>query len=197
MFAHGAGAGMDSEFMLSLSRLLESKGLEVKRFEFPYMKLISETGKRRPPDRMPKLLAAYKKELESLAAAVGAHKKIYIGGKSMGGRVASLLAAEQSKGWNISGVICLGFPFHPPKKPENYRGKHLADIDLPTLILQGERDPFGSKEEMLNFDFSDQVSVSFLIDGDHSFKPRVRSGVTLDENLENAADKIIHFIGEN
>lgn len=197
VFAHGAGAGMDSDFMLSFSKLLESKGLEVKRFDFPYMKLIRETEKRRPPDRMPKLLTAYKNEIESLVAMISANKKIYIGGKSMGGRVASLLATESSKVLNIRGIICLGFPFHPPKNPENYRGEHLADIDLPTLILQGERDPFGSKKEMINFDFSAQVSVSFLVDGDHSFKPRIKSGVTLDDNLEKAADQIIHFIGDN
>lgn len=190
IFAHGAGAGMDSHFMLELSHHLKSSGIDVRRFEFPYMQKITAEGKRRPPDRMPKLLAEFEKEVRSLAAS----KHVFIGGKSMGGRVASLLAAEQGKDLAIRGVICLGFPFHPPKKPENYRGEHLIDIDIPTLIIQGERDSFGTKSEMTDFSFSDSVDVAFLTDGDHSFKPRVKSGVTFEQNLTRCSELICDFI---
>jgi predicted alpha/beta-hydrolase family hydrolase len=190
IFAHGAGAGMDSDFILELSKLLELKGVEVRRFEFPYMQKIRAEGKRRPPDRMPKLLVAY----EEIVRSIKGNRKVYIGGKSMGGRVASLLAAEQGKELAIRGVICLGFPFHPPNKPENYRGEHLVDIDIPTLIVQGERDTFGTKNEVADFCFSDSVDIEFLADGDHSFKPRVKSGVTLDENLVNCSEFIHEFI---
>ena len=197
LFAHGAGAGMDSEFIVRLSVLLNDKGLEVKSFEFPYMQKIRTEGKRRPPDRMPKLLIAYKQAIQSLAA----DKQIFIGGKSMGGRVASLLAAEKGAELAvqkkfINGVICLGFPFHPPKKPDNYRGDHLTDINIDTLIVQGERDPFGTQTEVMGFDFSERVLLEFLADGDHSFKPRVRSGVTLEQNLARCAELIVEFIAK-
>jgi len=193
LFAHGAGAGMDSEFMLSLSERLAAYGLEVKRFEFSYMKKVRAEGKRRPPDRMPKLLSSYEDQIR----LHDTDKQIFIGGKSMGGRVASLLAAEKGELLNIKGVVCLGFPFHPPAKPNNYRGEHLIDIETPTLIVQGERDPFGTRAEIAKFDFSDQVQVEFLVDGDHSFKPRVKSGVTLEENLTHSAESIINFIKIN
>ena len=197
LFAHGAGAGMDSEFIVRLSVLLNDKGLEVKTFEFPYMQKIRAEGKRRPPDRMPKLLIAYEQAILSITS----DKQIFIGGKSMGGRVASLLAAEKGSELAdqhklINGVICLGFPFHPPKKPDKYRGDHLTDIDIDTLIVQGERDTFGTQIEVTKFDFSERVLLEFLADGDHSFKPRVRSGVTLEQNLTRCANLIVEFIEE-
>lgn len=190
LFAHGAGAGMDSDFMLQLSNKLESKELDVRRFEFPYMQKVRAEGKRRPPDRMPKLLDAYQEMVQSIASS----KNIFIGGKSMGGRVASLLAAEKGKSLNIKGVICLGFPFHPPKKPEKYRGEHLKHIDISSLIVQGERDAFGNKTEVQEFSLSKYVDVKFLTDGDHSFKPRVKSGVTFEQNITKCSDFIIEFI---
>ncbi len=195
LFSHGAGAGMDSDFIVQLSSLLKGRGLAVRTFEFPYMQKIRAEGKRRPPDRMPKLLAAFKQMIQS----IDAEKQIFIGGKSMGGRVASLLAAEQgaqlaNQSKPINGVICLGFPFHPPKKPENYRGEHLTGMDIDTLIVQGERDTFGTQSEVSEFSFSDRVQLEFLTDGDHSFKPRVRSGVTFEQNLKKCSDLIVEFI---
>lgn len=195
LFAHGAGAGMDSDFILQMSALLENKGLQVKTFEFPYMQKIRTEGKRRPPDRMPKLLIAFQHELESLCE----NQFVFIGGKSMGGRVASLLAAANEGERKItirkiSGVICLGFPFHPPKKIEKYRGEHLMNMSVDTLIVQGERDTFGTQAEIESYNFSESVQVEILPDGDHSFKPRVRSGVTLEQNLIQCADLIIDFV---
>ncbi|KHT46268.1 alpha/beta fold hydrolase [Vibrio sinaloensis] len=188
VFAHGAGAGMDHPFMTAVAEGLASKGIQVVRFNFPYMIKRAEDGKKRPPDRAPKLLEAY----QAVIADVAGQKPVVIGGKSMGGRMASLLSGESQ----VAGVACLGFPFHPPGKPENYKGAHLAELDKPTLILQGERDTFGKKEEFSDFDLSSAVQVEFIPDGDHSFKPRKSSGYTEQGNIELAVEKLAQFIFE-
>jgi len=188
VFAHGAGAGMDHEFMNSVAKGLADKGIQVVRFNFPYMVKRAEDGKKRPPDRAPKLLEAYQSVIDELAA----DGPIVIGGKSMGGRMASLLADETK----VAGFACLGFPFHPPGKPENFKGDHLATVTKPCLILQGERDTFGKREELSDFSLSDAVSVEFIPDGDHSFKPRKRSGYTEQGNIDFAVDKLAAFIFE-
>ncbi|MGR5469877.1 alpha/beta family hydrolase, partial [Vibrio astriarenae] len=148
---------------------LVDQGIRVVRFNFPYMVKRAEDGKKRPPDRAPKLLEAYQEVITHFTSA-----PIVIGGKSLGGRMSSLLADNEL----VAGIACLGFPFHPPGQPEKYKGEHLASIDKPTLILQGERDTFGKREEFEGFALSELVTVSFLPDGDHSFKPRKRSGYT-------------------
>ncbi len=192
LITHGAGAGLDSEFMVSVTKGLEEKNIEVIGFEFPYMKIIKKEGKRRPPDRMPKLLIAFEEAINNVS-----HKKnLFIGGKSMGGRVASLLAAEEDLNDEIKGVICLGFPFHPPKKEDKFRGEHLASISVPTLIVQGDRDTFGNQNEVDTYQFSKKVNVKFLTDGDHSFKPRVKSAVTLEENMKKSVELIAQFISD-
>lgn len=188
IFAHGAGAGMEHDLMQSVSAGLVAKQIRVARFNFPYMVKRAEDGKKRPPDRAPKLLEAYQEVITHFAQ----NKPIVIGGKSMGGRMASLLAGEPL----VAGVACLGYPFHPPGKPENYKGEHLASLDKPCLILQGERDTFGKKEEFDDFALSDSVRVSFLPDGDHSFKPRKRSGFTEEQNIASAVDSLSQFIFE-
>lgn len=188
IFAHGAGAGMDHEFMTAVAEGLADKGVQVVRFNFPYMVKRAEDGKKRPPDRAPKLLEAYQSVIDELAV----DGPIVIGGKSMGGRMASLLADEA----NVAGFACLGFPFHPPGKPENFKGDHLATVTKPCLILQGERDTFGKREELSDFSLSASVSVEFIADGDHSFKPRKRSGYTEQGNIDFAVDKLAEFIFE-
>lgn len=188
IFAHGAGAGMDHDFMNSVAKGLAAKGIQVVRFNFPYMVKRAEDGKKRPPDRAPKLLEAYQAVIKELAV----NGPVVIGGKSMGGRMASLLANEE----NVAAVACLGFPFHPPGKPENYKGEHLAHMTKPCLVLQGERDTFGKREELTTFSLSDTVSVEFVPDGDHSFKPRVRSGHTEQGNINLAVEKLADFILE-
>ncbi|MFT6733908.1 MAG: putative alpha/beta-hydrolase family hydrolase [Polaribacter sp.] len=195
LFTHGAGAGIEHEFMKEMVRKLNLSGLQTIPFNFPYMKIMQETGKRRPPDRMPKLIEAFAKQLEHCQKEYP-NQKIIIGGKSMGGRVASLLAAqlEENKTNLVDACICLGFPFHPPKKLDKYRGEHLAKIKTPTLILQGERDTFGSSSEIDDYILSAAVNVSFIPDGDHSFKPRVRSGHTLGSNIELSVKAIIEYV---
>ncbi|CAH7338443.1 Alpha/beta hydrolase [Vibrio chagasii] len=187
IFAHGAGAGMDHEFMQSVAKGLAFKGIRVVRFNFPYMIKRAEDGKRRPPDRAPKLLEAYQEIIEQTDA-----DKLVIGGKSMGGRMASHLS-ELDK---VAAMACLGFPFHPPGKPENYKGEHLAFLQKPCLILQGERDTFGKREEFVDFDLSDSIQVEFIPDGDHSFKPRKSSGYTEQQNIALTVEKLSAFIKE-
>ena len=187
VFAHGAGAGMDHEFMQSVAKGLAFKGIRVIRFNFPYMIKRAEDGKRRPPDRAPKLLEAYQDIIEQVDA-----DKLVIGGKSMGGRMASHLS-EVDK---VAAMACLGFPFHPPGKPEKYKGEHLAELTKPCLILQGERDTFGKREEFADFDLSDSIRVEFIPDGDHSFKPRKSSGYTEQQNIALTVEKLSAFIKE-
>ncbi|MFA0000587.1 alpha/beta fold hydrolase [Vibrio lentus] len=187
VFAHGAGAGMDHEFMQSVAKGLAFKGIRVIRFNFPYMIKRAEDGKRRPPDRAPKLLDAYQEVIEQVDA-----DKLVIGGKSMGGRMASHLS-ELDK---VAAMACLGFPFHPPGKPEKYKGEHLAELTKPCLILQGERDTFGKRDEFADFDLSDSIRVEFIPDGDHSFKPRKSSGYTEQQNIALTVEKLSAFIKE-
>ncbi|MGD8171197.1 alpha/beta family hydrolase [Vibrio sp. TRT 21S02] len=187
IFAHGAGAGMEHAFMEQVAMGLVNTGIQVIRFNFPYMVKRAEDGKKRPPDRAPKLLEAFQDVIAKYAA-----KPVVIGGKSMGGRMASLLAQEE----NVAAVACLGFPFHPPGKPEKYKAEHLATLEKPCLILQGERDTFGKKEEFVDFELSPKIQVHFLPDGDHSFKPRKRSGYTEAENIEQTIAQLSQFIKE-
>ncbi|MCW8886684.1 MAG: dienelactone hydrolase family protein [Motiliproteus sp.] len=190
VFAHGAGAGMDHEFMSDVAEQLAAKGVRVIRFEFPYMQKRREDGKKRPPDRADKLILAFKEILQQLELK----GQVYIGGKSMGGRMASLLAMEENVDTPLAGVICLGFPFHPPGKPEKFKGDHLAQIGLPTLIIQGERDTFGNASELEAFSFSEQVQWQTLEDGDHSFKPRKRSGFSQQQHIQSAVEAMFQFM---
>ncbi|HHX8584615.1 TPA: alpha/beta fold hydrolase [Vibrio diabolicus] len=187
IFAHGAGAGMEHDFMAAVAKGLVEQGIRVVRFNFPYMIKRAEDGKNRPPDRAPKLLEAYEEVIAHFTS-----QPIVIGGKSMGGRMSSLLAENEL----VAGIACLGFPFHPPGKPEKFKGDHLANIEKPTLILQGERDTFGKREEFDDFVLSSQVKVSFLPDGDHSFKPRKSSGHTEAGNIDLAVEQLAAFIKE-
>ncbi len=195
LLAHGAGAGINSDFMKSIVHELNDTGLQTTSFNFPYMKIMNETGRRRPPDRMPKLLESFHKELRHYKTKYP-QTKIIIGGKSMGGRVASLLTAqlEERNEDLIAACVCLGFPFHPPKKPEKYRGEHLENLKTPTLILQGDRDTMGTKAEVEKYRLSKSVCVKYIPDGDHSFTPRVRSGRTLEENVAMIRESIIDFV---
>lgn len=187
IFAHGAGAGMEHDFMAAVAKGLVEQGIRVVRFNFPYMIKRAEDGKKRPPDRAPKLLEAYEEVIAHFTS-----QPIVIGGKSMGGRMSSLLAENEL----VAGIACLGVPFHPPGKPEKFKGDHLANIEKPTLILQGERDTFGKREEFDDFVLSSQVKVSFLPDGDHSFKPRKSSGHTEAGNIDLAVEQLAAFIKE-
>jgi uncharacterized protein len=186
VLAHGAGAGMDSEFMNAFAEGLADCGLGVVRFEFPYMAARRETGKSRPPDREPALRDTWFRIVETVRA-----ERLFIGGKSMGGRIASLVADEAQ----VAGLVCLGYPFHPTGKPERLRIEHLQTIRTPTLIVQGERDPFGNRPDVEAYRLSEQVHIYWLPDGDHSFKPRKASGRTQEENWREGVAAMAAFLG--
>jgi len=186
VFAHGAGAGQNSEFMQLMAEGLSKHSINVVRFNFAYMQLAEELGKRRPPERADKLLAHFNAVLSDVDSSL----PIFIGGKSMGGRMASMLLQESK----ALGCICMGYPFHPPGQSEKLRTAHLETINKPVLILQGERDTFGTREEISSYNLSTQVQVSYLTDGDHSFKPRKASGYSLDGHINLAIIQTAEFI---
>lgn len=185
VLAHGAGAGMDTDFMQAMAEGLVRQACKVVRFEFPYMTRQRESGRRRPPDREPVLRETWQQVIREVGDS-----KLIIGGKSMGGRIASLIADEAE----VAGLVCLGYPFHPTGKPERLRIDHLQTIRTPTLIVQGERDAFGNRSEVESYDLSESIHIHWLTDGDHSFKPRKASGRTLEENLEEALAAVVSFV---
>lgn len=187
VLAHGAGQGMDSPFMQFIAQFIAAQGFRVLRFEFPYMAWMRSTGKRRPPDPAPRLMAAWGEILDRLPS-----DRLVIGGKSMGGRMASLVAAERRP----AGLVCLGYPFHPPGKPERTRVDHLEDLRVPTLICQGTRDPFGRPEEVAGYPLSPSIRLEWITDGEHSFKPRLSSGRTWEQNLSQGADAVVAMMRE-
>ena len=188
--AHGAGAPMDSPFMEDIAGRLAAGGVRVARFEFPYMAERRRTGRKRPPDREPQLTACWEAAITALRHDMPPGGRLAIGGKSMGGRMASLVADA----CGVDALICLGYPFHPPGKPERLRTAHLESIRTPTLICQGERDPFGRREEVAHYTLSPAVSVAWLADGDHDLKPRKRSGHTHEQSLSEVFRRIARFL---
>jgi uncharacterized protein len=183
--AHGAGASMDSPFMEFFAKELADRDFRVVRFEFPYMAAKRETGKSKPPDREPVLRETWLTVIEKLGS-----DNLLIGGKSMGGRIASLVADEA----RVAGLVCLGYPFHPVGKPDKLRVEHLRTIKTPTLIIQGERDPFGTSDEVAKYKLSRTIKVKWMKDGDHSFKPRKSSGITEENNWIAAVNEIDRFL---
>ncbi len=189
ILAHGAGQGADSLFMSTVAHGLAAARLRVVRFSFPYMVRSEIEGRRRPPDREPILIETWLRVIAEQRGPHGAGKRLVIGGKSMGGRIASLIADEAG----VDGLVCLGYPFHPPGRPERRRVAHLSGLRTPTLICQGERDPFGSREEVARYDLSPSIEIVWIADGEHSFKPRRVSGLTPEQNLSTAADAVVSF----
>jgi len=187
VLAHGAGGGMDSPFMNFFAKGLAGREFQVARFEFPYMAAYRRTGEKKPPDRPDVLKATWERVVEMLGS-----KGLVIGGKSMGGRIASLIADEAG----MSGLICLGYPFHPVGKPNQLRVEHLRAIQTPTLIVQGDRDPFGNRQEVSGYELSSSIRLRWMNDGDHSFKPRKSSGQTEQQNWQAALDEIETFLAE-
>ena len=171
--AHGAGAPMDSPFMAEV------------RFEFPYMQRRREDGKKRPPDKQEVLLDAWRRVIAELGP-----ERLVIGGKSMGARMASLVADENG----VAGLLCFGYPFHPPGKPERTRIDHLRHLATPTLIAQGTRDPFGHREEVRGYPLDPAIAFHWAEDGNHDLAPRKRSGYTPQGNLSAALDAADGFL---
>ena len=186
VLAHGAGAPMDTPFMDAFAGGLAAAGLRAVRFEFPYMRAQRREGKRKAPDRAPVLLDTWR----GVIADLGDPAALVIGGKSMGGRIASMVADEA----RVKGVACLGYPFHPSGKPERTRTEHLASMRTPTLIVQGTRDSLGKPEEVEGYTLSEAVRVHWLETGDHSFKPTKASGRTLEQNWQEGIAAVADFV---
>lgn len=192
LLAHGAGAPMDSTSLMMTAAALGRAGLRVARFEFDYMAARRSGTGRKPPPRADRLKPEYIAALEALAAT----GPIVIGGKSMGGRVASMVADDLFASGRICGLLCLGYPFHPPTKPEQVRTAHLAELKTPTLIVQGTRDPFGTREDVAEYRLAPSIELLWLEDGDHDLKPRKRiSGLTQADHLETAAEAVAAWAG--
>ena len=171
LFAHGAGGAMDSPFMAQVAQGMGERGIRVVRFEFPYMAARREGKKSGAPDRQPVLLEAWRRVIEEH----GGGSRVFVGGKSLGGRMASMVADETG----ARGLVCFGYPFHPPGKPERTRTAHLAELRTPALILQGTRDPFGTPDEVSAYVLSKAIRIEWLQGGDHSLKSKLALAVDL------------------
>jgi predicted alpha/beta-hydrolase family hydrolase len=188
VLAHGAGAPMDSPFVTTIAEGVAASAVRVVRFEFPYMQRRRESGKGGAPDPERILMQAWRDVISEL----GGPKKLVIGGKSLGGRIASMVADETG----ARGLVCLGYPFHAPGQPDRARTKHLEGLRTPALILQGTRDPFGSPDDVKGYRLSKAIRIEWIEDGDHSFKPRARSARTEAENLGRAVELVAEFIAQ-
>jgi predicted alpha/beta-hydrolase family hydrolase len=192
ILAHGAGAGITSSFFDAMAELLVKRGFALTLFEFQYMASRRTGGSRRPPPKAESLQDEYRAIVRSTRAKYP-DQTFVIGGKSLGGRVASLVADDLFEAGAIAGLVCLGYPFHPPGKPDQLRTEHLKDLRCPALIVQGERDPFGTRAEIGEMKLSRRISFAWMGDGDHDFGPRGRSGHTRKGNLTEAADAVAAF----
>jgi predicted alpha/beta-hydrolase family hydrolase len=186
LLAHGAGAAMDSRWMDDMAARLAARGIRVIRFEFAYMAARRE-GRRPPVPRADRVLDEFR------AAWEEAGRPALVGGKSYGGRVASMVADSLASD-GVRGLVCLGYPFHPPGRPEQPRTAHLEHLATPALICQGERDPMGTVADVAGYRLAPGITVQWAPDGDHDLRPRkVLSGRTHAENLEAAADAVAAF----
>lgn len=185
VLTHGAGAPMDSPFMNYFADSLAERKFRVARFEFPYMAERRTGGKKRPPNPMKILIETWMDVINELG-----FDNLIIGGKSMGGRVASMVAGEAK----VKGLICLGYPFHAPgKMADEKRIGHLAKLKTPTLICQGTRDTLGDFDDVKTYKLSSAIEMHWLQDGDHGFKPRKKSGLSEGQNWESAIAAIASF----
>lgn len=191
IFAHGAGADMQHPFMQAITDLLVAQGFAVLRFNFPYMQKRAEDGKRRPPDRAPKLLVRFNEVLQQVCREQR-YQRVFLLGKSMGSRMATILAGEPLPDI-VNGVISLGYPFLPKGKTEP-RLEAIEQCRLPLLIVQGERDSFGTQLQLQQWPLPANVALEFLPDGDHSFEPRKSADVSATQNYQQAVAAITAFV---
>ena len=192
VLAHGAGAPMDSPFLAAMAAGLAERGLRVARFEFSYMRARREGGGRKAPDREPELRRAWLAAIAAIDAAAGG-SRLWIGGKSLGGRIASMIADQAG----VRGLVCLGYPFRPPGAAAwavEKRTAHLRLLRTPALVVQGTRDQFGGPAEVEGYALAPGIRLHWIADGDHSLKPRKSSGRTEAQNLAEAVAAIAAFV---
>ncbi|SDH82878.1 alpha/beta family hydrolase [Pseudomonas panipatensis] len=188
LLAHGAGAPMDSPFMEAMAQRLAARGIAVGRFEFPYMAARRGDGRKRPPNPQKQLLDCWRQVHAQVRAQV--EGPLAIGGKSMGGRMASLLADEL----HADALVCLGYPFYAAGKADKPRVAHLAELLTPTLIVQGERDALGDRARVADYALSAAIHLHWLAAADHDLKPLKASGLTHDQHLDSAAAAVAGFL---
>jgi predicted alpha/beta-hydrolase family hydrolase len=188
LIAHGAGAGQQSPYMSRIREALARHGVQTLAIEFAYMQRMQREGRRIPPPRIDRLVEELSQWCDILTRPEGG--RLWLGGKSMGGRAASLLAAHEE----VAGLVLCGYPFHPPGKPERLRLSHWPSIACPTLVVQGSRDPFGTREEVEGYALPKHAQVYWLPDGDHDWKPRRSSGRDQAELIEEGAAAIADFM---
>jgi predicted alpha/beta-hydrolase family hydrolase len=197
--AHGAGAGMETAFLRTFAQLLADRGIATLRFEFGYMAARRSEGARRPPPKAERLMDEYHAAVTAAGLGAPSGARLVIGGKSMGGRVASLVADELHAAGRVGGLVCLGYPFHPPGRAGQLRTAHLQALSCPALVVQGERDPFGNRTEVDALIESKALApiirFHWARDGDHDLGPRGSSGFTRKGNLAAAADAVAEFAG--
>lgn len=196
VLAHGAGAPADSPFMELLTAALSAQGVTTVRFEFPYMEKRRQDGKKRPPDRQPILLGHFRAVIEEARAGVDRQAGVFVGGKSMGGRMASILAAEPGIDDSVRGAVCFGYPFHPPGKNDRWRTDHFQSLCRPIQIIQGTRDPFGRQAEVeaRDLDALDNVNLAWLEGGDHDYRPLARQSESREDLIQQAAAMAARFM---
>ncbi|MEQ6885139.1 alpha/beta family hydrolase [Salicola sp. Rm-C-2C1-2] len=195
VLAHGSGAPVDSAPMERLAMALASSGFRVRRFEFPFMEQRRSTGKRRPPDRAPILLKTWKEAVQEVKRQESDTGPVWIGGRSLGGRMASVLLTPEQSPELASGALVFGYPFHPPRKPQQWRTDHFATLCGPLWIAQGERDPFGKRGEVeARMPFPGPVQVEWVADGDHELMPTRRSGLDPNRVLTTTAESARAFV---
>ncbi len=182
ILAHGAGGAMDSEFMNFVAAAIAAEGVRVLRFEFPYMRVRRESGKSRAPDREPVLLETWREAVRECGEA-----RPFIGGKSMGGRMATMVADELG----VAGLVSLGYPFHPPGRPERTRTAHLEGLRTPALVVQGSRDPFGTSEDVAGYALSSAIQVQWLEGGNDDLRV---PGRKKNETWAEAAAAAVAFV---
>lgn len=195
ILAHGAGAGMASPFLTRLAQLLDEGGTTVHRFEFGYMAVRTAGGGRRPAPRAETLVDEYLAAITECRARIGPRARLFIGGKSMGGRIACL-ASTRAGSASVEGVAVFGFPLVPPGKPNASRAHVIEQLTVPTLIVQGTRDAFGGPEAFADVRLPAQVHVHWIADGDHDLKPRKASGQTHQAALLDASQAVLRFFSQ-
>lgn len=193
LLTHGAGASCQSDFMQQLAVALRTQGIAVTLFNFDYMQTRLLNNSKRPPPRAALLVPELTQALSELKTAL----PLFVGGKSMGGRVASLWAAQQAKLHEssierVQAVFAYGYPFHPPRK-SSWRTEHFSRLKCPLHIIQGERDPFGNKTELSAMSWP-AITIDWLSSADHDFKPLKSSGLSQATLITQAATLTSRYI---
>ncbi|MGO2133129.1 MAG: alpha/beta family hydrolase [Halomonas sp.] len=191
LITHGAGAGLDSKMLLAYRSALAEEGVQTIGMEFAYLREMRKTGRRRPPPKVECLVGELTPACDILSQV--SQSPLWLGGKSMGGRVASMLAARDG----AAGLVLCGYPFHPKGRPDKLRLDHWRQLSCPTLVLQGARDPFGNRAEVEGYTLPGSVTVRWLEDGDHDWQPRRASGLSQAELICLAAKETAAFMSRS